>query len=142
MAEGIGQEQELVTQKVKLNLKNAQRFVTGRKKMNARLLIASMAFSGASTLVAGITSAGGPIVGSGIEGWRIACITAAVFALTATVSTGISQQLESTDRLLKGKECLNRLRYLELGITTGRKNGEEIIKEYEELAITYPELIS
>jgi len=101
-----------------------------------------MAFSGASTLVAGITSTGGPIIGSGIEGWRLACIVTAVFGFTSTISTGAIQQLESTDRLSKGKECLSKLRSLDLGITTGKKNWEEIIKEYEDLAITYPELIS
>jgi len=142
MAAESGQDRELITKKIKSNLHKAQKFVTNRKRTNTRLLVASMAFSGASTLVAGITSAGGPIIGSGIEGWRIACIVAAVFGFTSTISTGAIQQLESTDRLSKGKECLSKLRSLDLGITTGKKSWEEIITEYEGLAITYPELIS
>lgn len=142
MSAESGQDQTLITKSIKSSLLKAEKFVSGRKRTNTRLLAASMAFSGASTLVAGITSAGGPIIGSGIEGWRLACIVAAVFGLTSTVSTGISQQLETTDRLSKGKECLTKLRSLDLGITTGRRNWEEIVKEYEELAISYPELIS
>ena len=142
MAAESGQDRKLITENIKSSLLKAQKFVTNRKKTNTRLLVASMAFSGASTLVAGITSAGGPIIGSGIEGWRLACIVAAVFGLTSTISTGAFQQLESTDRLSNGKECLSKLRSLDLGITTGKKNWEEIINEYEDLAITYPELIS
>lgn len=142
MSAESGQNQILITKSIKSSLLKAEKFVSGRKRTNTRLLVASMAFSGASTLVAGITSAGGPIIGSGIEGWRLACIVAAVFGLTSTVSTGISQQLDATDRLSKGKECLTKLRTLDLGITTGKKKWEEITKEYEELAISYPELIS
>lgn len=142
MAAESGQDRKLITKNIKLSLLKAQKFVANRKMTNTRLLVASMAFSGASTLVAGITSAGGPIIGSGIEGWRLACIIAAIFGLTSTISTGAIQQLESTDRLSKGKDCLRKLRSLDLGITTGKKNWEEIIIEYEDLAITYPELIS
>ena len=142
MSTELGQNRELITRSIKSSLLQAQKFVNGRQKTNSRLMVASMAFSGASTLVAGITSAGGPIIGSGIEGWRLACIVAAVFGFSSTISTGVIQQLESRDRLSEGKECLIKLRALDLGITTGRKNWEEIIKEYEELAINYPELIS
>lgn len=142
MSAESGQDQILITKSIKSSLLKTQEFVTGRQRTNSRLLAASMAFSGASTLVAGITSAGGPIIGSGIEGWRLACIIAAVFGLTSTISTGAIQQLETTDRLSKGKECLRALRSLDLGITTGKKKWEEIISEYEELALSYPELIS
>lgn len=137
-----GQEVKLISDSVKSSLLKVQSFVGNRQKTNTRLVVASMTLSGASTLVAGITSAGGPIIGSGIEGWRLACIAAAVFGLSSTISTGVFQQLESTGRLSEGKECLNKLRALDLGITTGKKNWDEIIKEYEELAINYPELIS
>lgn len=92
---------------IKSNLLKTQSFVTSRKKVHSGLLIASMVFSGVSTLVAGITSAGGPIIGSGIEGWRLACIIAAIFGFSATISTGVIQQLDSTDRLSEGKACLS-----------------------------------
>ena len=142
MSSESGQDRDLITGSIKSSLLKVQKFVSSRQKTNSRLMVASMAFSGASTLVAGITSAGGPIVGSGIEGWRLACIVAAVFGFSSTISTGIIQQLDSTDRLSEGKECINKLRSLDLGITTGSKNWGEVIKEYEELAISFPELIS
>jgi len=141
MSAESGQDRDLITRSVKSSLLKAQKFVSGRQKANSRLIVASMIFSGASTLVAGITSAGGPILGSGIEGWRLACIVAAVFGLSSTISTGAIQQIESTGHLSEGKECLNSLRALDLGITTGRKKWEEIIREYEELATRHPEWI-
>lgn len=142
MASESVQDRKLITKNIKSSLQKAQNFVSGRKRTNSRLLAASMFFSGASTLVAGITSAGGPIIGSGIEGWRLACIAAAVFGFSSTISTGVIQQLESTDRLSRGKECLRKLRALELGVTTGKKKWDEVIKEYEEIALNYPEMIS
>lgn len=135
------QDRSLIAENIKSSLHKVQGFVARRKRTNSRLIATSMAFSGASTLVAGITSAGGPVIGSGIEGWRLACIVAAVFGFSSTISTGIIQQMEATERLSKGKECLNKLRYLDLGITTGKKDWEEVLQEYEELVITYPELI-
>ena len=135
------QDRSLIAKNIKSSLHKVQGFVARRKRTNGRLIAASMTFSGASTLVAGITSAGGPIIGSGIEGWRLACIVAAVFGFSSTISTGIIQQMEATERLSKGKECLNKLRSLDLGITTGKKDWEEVLQEYEELVITYPELI-
>jgi len=142
MSAKTGQDRTLITNNIKSSLLKTRDFVSRRKRTNSHLLVASMVFSGTSTLVAGITSAGGPLIGSGIEGWRLACIAAAVLGLTSTISTGISQQLEATDRLAKGKECLAKLRTLDLGITTAKKDWEEVVKEYEDLALSYPELIN
>ena len=97
----------MITKNIKSRLHKTQKFVSDRQRTSTRLLVASMAFSGASTLVAGITSAGGPILGSGIESWRLACIVAAVFGFSSTISSGAFQQLESTDWLSNVKECLN-----------------------------------
>jgi hypothetical protein len=61
--------------------------------------------------------------------------------MTSTIITGTFQHLESTGRLSKAKECLRVLKTLDLGVTTGRKNWDEIIEEYENLALNHPELI-
>jgi hypothetical protein len=101
-----------------------------------------MTFSSASTLVAGITSAAGPVVGSGIEGWRMACIAAAVFGFIATISTGISQQLKMDDQILEGRQCLGKLKALNTSITIGSRPSAEILLEYEEIARSYPKFIN
>ena len=92
--------------------------------------------------IAGITAAQGPIIGSGTEGWRLACIIAAVFGFASTISSGINQQLDTSDLIVEGTQCVKKLRSLELGITTGTKKWEEVNREYEDIVNDYPEFIS
>lgn len=70
------------------------------------------------------------------------CIIAAVFAFGSTASTGLHQQLKIGDRLSEGTQCVGRLKSLDVVMTTGSRGWDEIAKEYEEIAKTYPELIS
>lgn len=138
------EEQDLkaVSRSVKSSLTKTKKALSAHRRKNKSLLLASMTFSGASTLVAGITSAGGPIIGSGIEGWRLACIVATALGFISTISTGISQQLEISDHLLEGSQCVGKLKSLDMSITIGSRTREEIIKEYEQIAESYPKFIS
>jgi hypothetical protein len=142
MSKESTQDRDALARRVEASLKKAEGIISGLRKANTRLLVAGMASSAAATLVAGITAAQGPVVGTGIEGWRVACIVAAVLAAASTVSTGLNQQLKISDRLAKGTQCVGRLKSLDIVITTGSRGWEEIVKEYEEIAKTYPELIS
>jgi len=142
MSKPEGQDLKAVSKSIKSSLVKTEKAVSSHRRKNKSLLIASMTFSGASTLVAGITSAGGPIIGSGIEGWRLACIVAAVLGFISTISTGVSQQLETSDHLLEGTLCLGKLKSLDMSITIGSRTREEIIKEYEQIAESYPKFIS
>ena len=135
------QDRKALTQSVKASLRKAEERTAGLRKANTRLLVSGMASSAASTLVAGITAAQGPVIGEGAEGWRVACIVAAVFGFASTVSTGLVQQLKIGDRLSKGNQCLGKLRALDVSITTGSRSWKEIAEEYEEIARTCPELI-
>jgi hypothetical protein len=142
MSNGSSQDSNAVAMSVKASLQKAEGIISGRRKANTSLLVTGMTTSAASTLVAGITAAQGPLIGSGIEGWRVSCIIAAIFACAATISTGLSQQLKINDRILEGTQCVGKLKSLDVAITTGSRGLEEISKEYEEIAKTYPEFIS
>jgi hypothetical protein len=131
-----------IARSVKSSLAKTEKFISDHKKTHSGFLITSMTFSSASTLVAGITSAAGPVVGSGIEGWRMACIAAAVLGFIATLSTGISQQLKMDDQLLEGRQCLGKLKALDTSITIGSRTRDEIIQEYEGISRNYPKFIS
>jgi len=133
--------QDRFTERVKASLQKAEEIVTGQKRNNQRLMITSIISSAAATLAAGITAAVGTAAEIGVNGWRAACIAAAVFGFIATVSTGISQQLKTEERIVEGRQCVGRLRNLEIVITTRSKSWEEIGKEYEEIVKTYPELV-
>jgi hypothetical protein len=142
MANQLIPDQKSIIEKIQTNLKKTDKIIKKKKTTNTRLLVTGMTTSAASTLVAGVTSAGGPVIGSGIEGWRLACITAAVLSFVATISTGISQQLKDNDSLSEASICLSRLRSLDLSITTGTSTWEEIMQEYQKIASLYPEFIS
>ena len=141
MSEKEKEDRKDLTESVKASLQKAEEIVSGYQKTNNRLLTTTIISSAAATLVAGITATAGPAAEIGTEGWRIACIIAAIFGFVSTVSTGISQQQKISDRLAEGRQGVGKLRYLAVVITTGSREWEEIAKEYEEIAKTYPKLI-
>lgn len=142
MSEEPTLDRNALTQRARASLIRAEEIVSGLRKAHTRLLVLGMATSAAATLVAGITAAQGPMLGQGPEGWRLMCIIAAVFAFGSTASTGLHQQLKIGDRLSEGTQCVGRLKSLDVVMTTGSRGWDEIAKEYEEIAKTYPELIS
>jgi hypothetical protein len=122
-------------------LSKAEAYASRLQTINTRLLVAGLLNSAGATLVAGVTAAGGPIVGEGIPGWRLACIVAAVLGFVSTVTIGLSQQLKISERLANGQECLGKLRRLDLSIATGSRNWDEITEEYQSIVATYPDVI-
>ena len=136
------EERKNLQESVKASLRKAEMIVSALRKNNTILLSTTILSSAAATLVAGITAVIGPVASIGTEGWRIACVIAAIFGFVSTVSTGLSQQLKISDRLSDGRQGLGKLRYLDAVITTGSMSWEEVTKEYEGIAKAYPELIN
>ncbi|MAU00201.1 MAG: hypothetical protein CL608_23925 [Anaerolineaceae bacterium] len=134
-------DHDTLARSVKTSLNQAEKRVSNLRQNNTRLIMTGIASSAGSTLVAGVTATTGPLVGEGDAGWRLACIVAAVFAFIATVSTGLKQQLKISDRLAKGVQCVGKLRALDVTITTGDQEWQEIANEYKEIAKTYPEFV-
>lgn len=126
---------------IRESLKNAEANALRIKKRSSRLLFASIITSAASTLVAAIAAAQGPVVGEGIPGWRQTCILAAVFSFATTVCVGLNQQFSMNDRVSKTNECAGRLKSLDVSIATGSRSWEEIGKEYESIVEEFPEEI-
>ena len=141
MVDNASDAQKKLTEIVGKSLQKAEEAVANLRKTKNRVQITTLFSSGAATLVAGLTSAIGPSAGIGTEGWRMACILAAIFGFVSTVSSGLSQQMKYSDRLSEGKQCVGKLRYLNLVINTGSKGLEEIATEYEEVVRTYSEYV-
>jgi len=123
------------------SLQKAEEAVANLQKTHSRIVVTTLFSSGAATLIAGITAATGPSAEIGIEGWRTACILAAIFGFVSTVGSGLSQQMKYSERLSEGKQCVGRLRYLNVVGATGSKDMGEISKEYEEIVKEYSEYI-
>lgn len=141
MADESNRDPKAFAQIVRESLRIAQERAAGFRKTNTRLVVASIVSSAATTLVAGGTAATGPLVGQGDNGWRIACIVAAILAFVSTISAALTQQLKVTERFTQGTQCVGRLRSLDVAIATGVRNWDEITKEYGEIVKTYPEII-
>lgn len=124
---------------VKESLQKADHYCAHLRRTNSRLLVFSVFSSGASTLVTGVTAAGGPVVGEGVPGWRLACIVGALFGFATTVSTSLNAQLKYSERLSEGNQCAARLRLLNTALATGRRTWEEAAKEYDDILKAYPE---
>lgn len=133
--------QNLLAQQVRESLSTAQAYNASLGRTNTRLLIASLASSAATTLVAGVTAVAGPLIGEGIPGWRLACSVAALFGFAATLATGYHQQLKLDERLALGNQCIGRLKALDIAIVTSRKSWEEVGTEYEDIVRNYPQWI-
>jgi hypothetical protein len=126
---------------VKASLRKAEGIVSVHRNKNTLLLATTLISSAGATMVTGVTAAIGQAASIGTEGWRTACIIAAIFGFISTISVGLSEQLRMSDRLSEEKFVLSKLRHLDVVITTGRISWEEITMEYEEIAKDYPELI-
>ena len=129
-----------LTAMVKSSLKKAETVVKNQKRANSGVLITSFTFSAIATLVAGITSAAGPVIGSGIEGWRAACILAAFLSFASTLITGVSQQLRINDKLEEASLCAAKLRALDIGLAIGSRPWELATREFEEIVTAYPQV--
>jgi len=140
MAQELAPDHQAFAQIVKDSLQRAQVYISGLRKTNTFLLIASIVSSAATTFVAGGTAVAGPVVGDGVAGWKIACVVAAILAFVSTVTTALIQQMKTGERLIQGTQCVGRLRALDVAIAIGSQSWEDITREYGEIVKTYPEL--
>jgi hypothetical protein len=141
------QNHEAFVNSVKASLSTAKNKTARIRKTDSQLFIANVISPAAATLLAGLTAAvGGNTLfvqaasQSNDGGWRLACILVAIFGFIATVSGMFKKQFD--DRLVQGNQCVGRLLSLDLAITTGSSNWEEVTKEYREIVKAFPEFIS
>ena len=132
---------------VKASLNTAKIKTARIRKTDSQLFVANVVSPAAATLLAGLTAAvGGNTLfvqaasQSNDGGWKLACILVAIFGFIATVSGMFKKQFD--DRLVQGNQCVGRLLSLDLAITTGSSNWEEVTKEYREIVKAFPEFIS
>ena len=132
---------ERIEARIRASAEKAERITERLRRLNQGYLIASITSSGVSTLVAGLTAAQGPVVGSGIEGWRVACLVAALFAFISTVVTLLNQQMKISDRLAEGTRCVGRLRALDVMLLMGHQDWQKITGEYEYIVRAHPDFV-
>ncbi len=110
MANESGPDHNTFAQMVKTSLRTAENHTARFRETSTRLRITSIVSSAVTTLVAGGTAAASSVVSLTDQGWRIACLVAAILAFISAVSTGLIQQLQLSDRASQGNQCVGRLR--------------------------------
>jgi len=141
MSEKVTKREQL-TQRINDSLKKAETYTLRLRKTNTRLVVGGIVGSSFSVLVAGGTAIQGPMVLTGIEGWRLACILAAILSLVSTVSIGLMQQLKIGERVPEGLLCIGRLKALDLALTVEEREIDAVAKEYGEILKEYSDVIS
>lgn len=141
MTERTQEREKALAGDVREAVEHLDRTTRRLRRTNTMLLISGVVSSGASSLVTGVTAAQGPVVGSGIPGWRLACTIGAIFSFGAAVLVGINERLKIGERLASTRQCAGQLRSLEVALTTGSRPWDEIVDRYAEIVETYPELM-
>ena len=124
------------------SLAKAQKASTGYRRLNLVLVLTSLSSSALGTLITGLTVANGPIIGTGVPGWRISCILAAILGFLTTMSVGLSQQLRVSERLANSHNCSGRLRALELILATQSKPWDLVVQDYETVLREFPDILA
>jgi len=142
-----GQDHNAFINSVKASLSTAKEKTSNIRKTDSQLFVANVVSPAAATLLATIAATIGgnamfaqAAAQSEDGGWRLACILVAIFGFIATISGVFKKQFE--DRLTRSNQCVGRLLSLDLAITTGSSNWEEMSKEYGEIVKAFPEFVS
>lgn len=130
-----------ISQRITENLHRVMQQGAGLRRLNSTLIVTSLVSSGLTTLLTGLTAARGPVIGSGVAGWQLACVIAAVLSFVGAICTGIAQQMRVGERLAKTLECLGRLKALDASVLAGSRADSEIATEYENILRTYGEVL-
>lgn len=91
-----------------------------------------------ATVMAGIPGLTGLFI---IPGWQLTCALTASLTGTATLVTGVRQQVAGPDRVLGAATLLARLRTLEIGLALGRTSVSDANMELVSLLREFPELL-
>jgi len=134
-------KKEQLGQRIRESLREAEAYSLRARKTYTWLVIGGLIGSAVTVLVAGGTAVQGPVGVTGIAGWRLACIIAAILSLISTICVGLVQQLKLGERLPKGQLCTAQLRALDLSLEIQGREPDEVLKEYEDILKAFPDVI-
>lgn len=132
----------LLLQRVRADLQRAEAKAERLRRMNLRLILATLAASALATLLAGVTAATGPVVGAGPMAWRWTCGVIALVTGFSGLMTSVQQRFNIADHLAQSLACTGRLRALELSLTLQQRDARELVRDYEEVVANHPSVLS
>lgn len=135
----VGDPRAVLAGRIQEHLRRVERRAARLKRLNVQVIGLNLLFSSVATLLAGVTAAGGPLIGEGGPAWRWTCGIIAVVTAGAAFTTGLQQRFKVPEALARAFACAARLRSLELALQLSRLGPEEIGNEYDQLLTAYPE---
>ena len=128
---------------IRKSLARAESLVAKLRRTNSRYIVISLAASVLATLLAGTTAFTGPVAGQGPTAWKWTFAIVAVFTATATILTGLQNQLMITEKLSKATECVGKLRSIDFTLSNSEKEEErkDAVSEYKKVLEVYSEYV-
>lgn len=115
--------------------------IAERKRLathSSRLNIAGVILGALATFAAGIPSLiNQPLIAGD---WRLTCALAALITLTATIVTGLQNQIVKPDSLTHASECAGRLKALLIEMDSPDSNLSQVRKQYQAVVVDFSEL--
>ena len=132
---------DALNRRIRASLAQADTYTRGKQRLNSTLTITTIIASALTAFITGLTALQGPVVIPGVLEWQGACAIGAVLSLVTAITSGVSQQMNISQRLIEGTQCAGRLRALELIASTQTRNAAEITAEYADILRTYGEVV-
>lgn len=133
---------EILLKRIRTSLSDADAYTQRNQRLNSILSFVSIIGSALTALLTALTAVQGPVLIPGVLDWQVACSAGAVLSFITTISSGVSQQMNISQRLVLGSQCVGRLRALELVTSTQVRSMEEVTNEYAEILRTYAEAVN
>lgn len=130
---------DALAERIRASLTTADQYTRRNQKLNSTLTIVTIVSSALTALLTGLTAAEGPVVIPGLLDWQGACTIGAALSVITAVSSGVSQQMNISQKMIEGSQCAGRLRALEMMAATKTREISQITSEYAEILRTYAE---
>jgi len=109
------------------------------RRQHRMLVVVALVTGTIATALAGITAARGDAL---IATWPVTCWIVAIFTGTASLCTGLIQQLALPSRVADWEACLGRLHALKVAVQMGQRDTDHLLAEYQEIIKDYPPCFS
>ncbi len=134
-------DRDTLIQRIRASLSSADAYTHRQQRINSALTLSTTVGSALTAFITALTAAQGPDVIPGVLNWQVACIIGAVLSFVTTVCSGLSQQMNASQKFVLGSQCVGRLRALELVASTQARGINEITNEYAEILQMYAETL-
>jgi hypothetical protein len=141
-------QREEILNMIRGSLQKSEKAVEKYRRLDASLLITSIALGALSTTLAGGIAVAGEPAASALDvpnvasGWQIVCVLVAICAAVATISGSVHKSFRITENLASAIACSSALKFLELSVTFSGSDVQQVVGEYSRLLREYATVLA